>query len=159
MRGGRSARSTRSKLQRVSGSRAQGDKLTRVYRKTAQRKQTHKIQSQHQLIRRCLQSTQTLPSRTAAQYQGGNEGSATVAFFKAMAPHLTANILTVTFVYCFDKIHQKDLAGEEVGRLTYLWLIVLILLFMLYGLYALGRLSIQKVTPRCSPSPTCPTFI
>src|SRR5262249_13785552 len=72
MRGGRSAKSTRSKLQRASGSRAQGDKLTRVYRKTAQRKQIHKIQSRHPLIRRCLQSTQTLPSRTAAQYQSGN---------------------------------------------------------------------------------------
>ena len=31
----------------------------------------------------------------------------TVAFFQAMAPVLIANVLTVTFVYCFAKIHQK----------------------------------------------------
>jgi len=60
----------------------------------------------------------------------------TVSFFQAMAPLLIANVLTVTLVYCFAKIHQKELAGEEEGRLTYLWLIILILLFMLYGLYA-----------------------
>ena len=29
--------------------------------------------------------------------------SGTVAFFKAMAPVLIANVLTVTFVYCFAK--------------------------------------------------------
>ena len=46
----------------------------------------------------------------------------TVSFFQAMAPLLIANVLTVTFVYCFAKIHQKELAGEEEGRLTYLWL-------------------------------------
>jgi len=62
----------------------------------------------------------------------------TVAFFHAMAPVLIANVLTVAFVYCFAKIHQKELAGEEEGRLTYLWLIVLVLLFMLYGLYTWG---------------------
>ena len=55
-----------------------------------------------------------------------------------MAPILIANVLTVTFVYCFAKIHQKELAGEEEGRLTYLWLIVLVFLFMLYGLYTWG---------------------
>ena len=62
----------------------------------------------------------------------------TVAFFQAMAPVLIANILTVTVVYCFAKIHQKELAQEEEGRLTYLWLIVLVFLFMLYGLYVWG---------------------
>ena len=62
----------------------------------------------------------------------------TVAFFQAMAPVLIANVLAVTFVYCFAKIHQKELAGEKEGRLTYLWLIILVLLFMLYGLYAWG---------------------
>ena len=51
---------------------------------------------------------------------------------------LIANVLTVTFVYCFAKIHQKELAGEEEGRLTYLWLIIIVLLFMLYGLYTWG---------------------
>jgi hypothetical protein len=30
-----------------------------------------------------------------------------------MAPILIANILTVTFVSCFAKIHQRELAGEE----------------------------------------------
>ena len=62
----------------------------------------------------------------------------TVAFFQAMAPILIANVLTVTFVYCFAKIHQKELAGEEEGRLTYLWLIIIVLLSMLYGLYTWG---------------------
>jgi hypothetical protein len=59
----------------------------------------------------------------------------TFAFFQAMAPVLIASVLTVAFVYCFAKIHQKELIGEEEGRLTYLWLIVLVFLFMLYGLY------------------------
>ena len=60
----------------------------------------------------------------------------TVAFFQAMAPVLIANVLTVTFVYCFAKIHQKECIGEEEGRLTHLWLIILVFLFMmLYGLY------------------------
>ena len=62
----------------------------------------------------------------------------TVSFFQTMAPVLIANVLAVTFVYCFAKIHQKELAGEKEGRLTYLWLIILVLLFMLYGLYAWG---------------------
>ena len=62
----------------------------------------------------------------------------TVSFFQAMVPILIANVLTVTFVYCFAKIHQKELAGEEEGRLTYLWLIIIVLLFMLYGLYTWG---------------------
>ena len=57
----------------------------------------------------------------------------TVSFFQAMVPILIANVLTVTFVYCFAKIHQKELAGDEEGRLTYLWLIIIVLLFMLYG--------------------------
>ena len=50
-----------------------------------------------------------------------------------MALVLIANILTV-FVYCFVTITQKELRGEEDGRLTYLWLIVMVLSFMLYGL-------------------------
>ena len=62
----------------------------------------------------------------------------TVVFFQAMTPILIANVLTVTFVYCFTKIHQKELAQEEEGRLTYLWLIVLVFLFMLYRLYVWG---------------------
>ena len=47
-------------------------------------------------------------------------------------------MLTVTFVYCFAKISQKELRGEEEGHLTYLWLIVMVLLFMLYGFYTWG---------------------
>ena len=39
----------------------------------------------------------------------------TVAFFLAMAPALTANVLTVTLVYCFEKITQK----EELCRQTH----------------------------------------
>jgi hypothetical protein len=61
--------------------------------------------------------------------------SGTAAFFKEMAPVLTANVLTVTFVYCFARITQKEKLGEEEGRLTYLWLIILVFSFMLYGLY------------------------
>ena len=68
----------------------------------------------------------------------------TVAFFQAMAPILTANVLTVAFVYCFTKIHQKELVWEEEGRLTYLWLIVLVFLFMLYGLYTWGLYPLKK---------------
>ena len=62
----------------------------------------------------------------------------TASFFHAMAPILIANVLTVAFVCSFVKIHQKELAGEEEGRLTYLWLIILVFLFMLYGLYTWG---------------------
>jgi len=62
----------------------------------------------------------------------------TVAFFQAMAPVLIANVLTVTFVYCFAKIHQKECIGKEEGRLTHLWLIILVFLFMLYGLCTWG---------------------
>jgi hypothetical protein len=60
--------------------------------------------------------------------------SGTKAFFHALAPFLTANVLTVTLVCCFAKVDQQDHAGEE-GHLTHLWLIILVLLFMLYGLY------------------------
>jgi hypothetical protein len=55
-----------------------------------------------------------------------------------MAPVLIANVLTVAFVYSFVKIHQKEMHGEEEGRLTYLWLIIMVFLFMLFGLYAWG---------------------
>jgi len=68
----------------------------------------------------------------------------TVAFFRAMAPILTANILTVTFVYCFVRIHQQEVSGRDEGRLTYLWLIVLVILFMLYGLYIWGVYPLKK---------------
>ena len=64
--------------------------------------------------------------------------SGTASFFQAMAPVLVANVLTVAFVYSFVKIHQKELTGEEEGRVTYLWLITMVFLFMLYGLYTWG---------------------
>jgi hypothetical protein len=64
--------------------------------------------------------------------------SGTTPFFHAMAPVLVANILTVAFVYAFVKIDQKERSGEEEGRGTYLWLIVLVNWFMLYGLYTWG---------------------
>jgi hypothetical protein len=70
--------------------------------------------------------------------------SGTVAFFKAMAPVLIANVLTVTFVYCFAKISQKELKGAEEGLLTCLWLLVLVFLFMLYGLYVWGIGPLNK---------------
>jgi len=61
--------------------------------------------------------------------------SGTASFFHVLAPVLVANVLTVTFVYAFVKIAQKERSGEEEGRGTYLWLLVLIFFFMLYGLY------------------------
>jgi hypothetical protein len=75
----------------------------------------------------------------------------TASFFQATAPILIANLLTVAFVYSFVKIHQKELTGEEEGRLTYLWLIVLVFSFMLYGLHtgAFTRFRI-KTPPRSS---------
>jgi hypothetical protein len=42
--------------------------------------------------------------------------------------------LTVVFIYCFALIAQLERSGDEEGRLTYLWLIVMVLKFMLYGL-------------------------
>jgi hypothetical protein len=70
--------------------------------------------------------------------------SGTVAFFKAMTPVLVANVLTVTFVYCFAKITQLEQKGEEEGHLTYLWLLVLVFVFMLYGLYVWGLYPFKK---------------
>ena len=52
--------------------------------------------------------------------------------------------MTVAFVYAFAKIHQKELTGEEEGRLTYLWLIILVFLFMLYGLYTWGVYPLKQ---------------
>jgi high-affinity Fe2+/Pb2+ permease len=67
-----------------------------------------------------------------------NASTEQLPFFQAMASVLIANVLTVTFVYCFAKIHQKECIGEEEGRLAHLWLIILVFLFMLYGLYTWG---------------------
>jgi len=43
--------------------------------------------------------------------------------------------LTVVFVYSFVKISQKERSGDDQGRVTYLWLIVLVFFFMLYGIH------------------------
>ena len=64
--------------------------------------------------------------------------SGNASFFNALAPDLVANILTVVFVYSFVQISQKERSGEEEGRGTYLWLILLVLFFMLYGIYTWG---------------------
>jgi hypothetical protein len=58
--------------------------------------------------------------------------SGTVAFFHVKAPVLIANVLTVAFVYCFAKIHQRR---NSLERRKVLWLIIMVFLFMLYGLY------------------------
>lgn len=60
--------------------------------------------------------------------------SGTEGFFHAMAPTLTANLLTVTFVYCVARVTQMERNGQE-GRGTHLWLTTLVLLFALYGFY------------------------
>ena len=64
--------------------------------------------------------------------------SGNASFFNALAPDLVANILTVVFVYSFVEISQKERSGDEDGRGTYFWLILLVLLFMLYGIYTWG---------------------
>jgi hypothetical protein len=46
--------------------------------------------------------------------------SGTVAVLKAMTPVLMDKLLTVTFVYCFAKIGQKERRGEVERLLTYL---------------------------------------
>jgi hypothetical protein len=39
--------------------------------------------------------------------------SGTESFFQALAPALVANILTVTLVYCFAMVNQREQRGEE----------------------------------------------
>ena len=57
------------------------------------------------------------------------------AFFHAMAPILTANILTVTFVYSLSRVTQMERDGKEDGRAAFIWLATLVLVFVLYGFY------------------------
>ena len=80
--------------------------------------------------------------------------SGNVAFFHAMAPALTANILTVTFVYCFAQIARSERRGEE-GRATYIWLIVMILMFTLYGLYTWNTSPSWQVEELAPPVSVC----
>ena len=70
--------------------------------------------------------------------------SGTVAFFHAMAPVLLASRVDRRLRLLLRKIHQKELAGEEEGRLTYLWLIIMVFLFMIYGLYTWRVYSFKK---------------
>ena len=65
----------------------------------------------------------------------------TVSFFHAMAPILTANILTATLVYCFARIAQKEERAQGDGLGTYVWLILVIFVFMLYGFYTWGLIG------------------
>ncbi|WP_159079892.1 hypothetical protein [Methyloceanibacter sp. wino2] len=58
----------------------------------------------------------------------------TSAFFHAMAPILTANLLTVLLLYCFAGVSRPGARGHE-GYLTQLWLITMVLMFALYGFY------------------------
>jgi hypothetical protein len=60
--------------------------------------------------------------------------SGSVAFFHTMAPMLTANLLTVTLIYCLAQISRRERCGTR-GRLHHLWLVVMVLLFMLYGFH------------------------
>ena len=85
--------------------------------------------------------------------------SGTAAFFQAMAPTLIANVLTVVFVYCFAVIGQRERNGDEEGRLTYLWLIVLIFLFMLYGLYTWGVYPLDKSKRSASAADGNPPYV
>ena len=69
---------------------------------------------------------------------------------------LIANVLTVVFVYCFAVIGQQERSGDEGGRLTYLWLIVMVFMFMLYGLYTWGVHPLDK--PKRSATPADSTL-
>ena len=73
----------------------------------------------------------------------------TQAFFHALAPALTANVLTVVFVYCFAEMGRQERSGKEEGRLTYLWPIVMILMSMLYGLYTRGLTHLRNSREEC----------
>jgi hypothetical protein len=68
--------------------------------------------------------------------------SGTVDFFKAMSPILFANLLTVTFIYCFAKITQLEQKGEEEGT-SHLPLAARSR-FMLYGLYVWGLYPFKR---------------
>ena len=58
----------------------------------------------------------------------------TSAFFHAMAPILTANLLTILLLYCFVGVSRPGARRQE-GYLTQLWLITMVLMFALYGFY------------------------
>ena len=85
--------------------------------------------------------------------------SGTVAFFKAMTPFSSRTYSPLPLYYCFAKITQLEQRGEEEGRLTYIWLLVLVFVFMCMG-YMFGVISVEKVVfSHCSPSPIYPTSI
>jgi hypothetical protein len=64
--------------------------------------------------------------------------SGTASFFRAMAPVLIANVLTVGLRLLLREDSPKGTHRRGRGSLTYLWLIIVVLLFMLYGLYTWG---------------------
>ena len=65
--------------------------------------------------------------------------------------------LDVVFVYCFAVIGQQERSGDEEGRLTYLWLIVMVVMFMLYGLYTWGVYPLDKSKRSAASSDSTPT--
>ncbi len=67
----------------------------------------------------------------------------TVAFFKALPPMLFANVLTVTFVYCFAKISQKEL-GARRRATSPTFGSSMVFLFLLYGLYTWGVYPLKR---------------
>ena len=83
----------------------------------------------------------------------------TVSFFHALAPALTANILTAVLVYCFALIEKQERSGAEEGRLTYLWLIVMVFMFMLYGLYTWGVYPLDNSKRSAASADGAPTYV
>jgi len=61
-------------------------------------------------------------------------------FFRAMAPHLTANLLTVVFVYAAITMWKSERAGFKPDTLS-LALFAGVLVFQVYGLYLNGALE------------------
>ena len=76
-----------------------------------------------------------------------------------MAPTLIANVLTVAFVYCFAVINKQERSGEEEGRLTYLWLLVMVFMFMLYGLYTWGVYPLDKSKRSAASADGAPRYV
>lgn len=76
----------------------------------------------------------------------------TEAFFHAMAPVLTANVLTVAFIYSFWAYCQKE-KRQEIGGGHLLSLLIAIFSFMLYGLYTWGVYPVTNQTRAALQAP------
>ena len=61
-------------------------------------------------------------------------------FFLAMSPHLTANILTVAFVYSLVLWSKAEKEGRE-PKILAVGSFFLIGVFLIYGMYLHGALS------------------